>query len=396
MERPALHLEQGTPGYGAEKRGTPTLRHMTPLLPWRLASGLRFLADFPRRLAARRSFRRINRVKNARVVLGLGGVLDNRHLVHGGAVKLLHLQEAFPCDGAEFNLLYLVSSAQPAFAIDLAKACKKKEIPLVWNQNGVGYPAWAGGASELHNAAMRKMRNMASFVVYQSSFCRESAERFLGPENAPGEVLFNPVNLQRFQPAKFPLASSPMRLLAMGTQNYSERLFSALECVKHLLEGGVEALLTVAGPLIWKDAKAEVADRIDQLGLRGFVTILPPFTQQDAPDIYRAHHILLHPKYLDPCPTVVAEAMACGLPIVGSGSGGVPEMTDSACAELVNLPQVWDKLLTPSGGELASAVMKIRDRHAEAGRAARQRAEELFDAGGWVQRHREIFSGVLR
>ena len=71
-------------------------------------------------------------------------------------------------------------------------------------------------------------------------------------------------------------------------------------------------------------------------------------------------------------------------------------MTDSVCAELVNLPQVWDKLLTPTGAELASAVTVLWDRQAEAGRAARQRAEELFDATRWVARHREIFSGVLR
>lgn len=369
---------------------------MTSLLPWRLTAGLRTVADFPRRLVARRGFRRINRATTMEVVLGLGGVLDNRRLVHGGAVKLLHLQEAFPCSGEEFNLLYLVSSSQPDFAIDLAKACSRKEIPLVWNQNGVGYPAWAGTASERHNASMRKMRSMASFVVYQSRFCRESAEHFLGPEYAPGEVLFNPVNLRRFHPAETPLPPGPLRLLAMGTQNYSERLFSVLECLKCLRDGGMEALLTVAGPLIWKDALKEVSERIDHLGLRNAVRLLPPFTQQEAPDIYRAHHLLLHPKYLDPCPTVVAEAMACGLPIAGSGSGGVPEMTDLVCAELVGLPQVWDQLLTPSGEQLASAVTRLWARHAEASCAARGRAEKLFDATQWVQRHREIFTGVLK
>ena len=84
-------------------------------------------------------------------VLSFGGMLKGRRLLHGGAVKLIHLRDAFACNEQSFNLLYLVSSAHPAFAEDLLKRCQRLRIPIVWNQNGVAYPAWAGNDVERYN-----------------------------------------------------------------------------------------------------------------------------------------------------------------------------------------------------------------------------------------------------
>ena len=33
-------------------------------------------------------------------------------------------------------------------------------------------------------------------------------------------------------------------------------------------------------------------------------------------------------KYKDPCPSYLVEAMSCGLPILYSNSGGLPEIVD--------------------------------------------------------------------
>ena len=74
--------------------------------------------------------------------------MDGGRLIHGGAVKLIHLRDAFAWNEETFNLLYLVSSAPPAFAEDLLRRCENLGIPLVWNQNGVAYPAWAGKNTE--------------------------------------------------------------------------------------------------------------------------------------------------------------------------------------------------------------------------------------------------------
>ncbi len=140
---------------------------------------------------------------------------------------------ALPSDRQQFNVLYLVSSAQPDFAEDLVRAARRARILFVWNQNGVAYPGWAGAESERYNGPMRRLRAMADYIIYQSEFCRTSAEKFLGPCATPHEVLANPIDLVKFAPAP-ERHSGSLRLLVMGTHGYAQRVLSPIQCVRAL------------------------------------------------------------------------------------------------------------------------------------------------------------------
>lgn len=365
------------------------------MIPWQFKNLLRSVLDNGNRRTALASYSKIGNAGESRPLLGFGGVLDAGTLIHGGAVKLLSLRDGFPHDEANFNILYLVSSAQPAFATDLVRLCRSKGIKFVWNQNGVGYPAWAAQEAERHNAPMRLLRAQADFIIYQSEFCRESADEFLGLCKNPSKTLLNPVDLKKFSPRSGSLPASPLRLLAMGTHNYRERVTSTLECLRILRNSHLDCTLTIAGPLAWRNAQNDINRTVAAMGLADAVKILAPFRQEDAPGIYRNHHILLHPKYMDPCPTVVAEALACGLPVVASRSGGVPEMVDPSCSALIDVPISWEKSSTPSGHELAGAVRSIRPDFPEFSAGARRRAEQVFDQKIWLAQHAEIFRSLL-
>lgn len=366
------------------------------MIPWQIREAVSTVTGWPARRAAASRRSGIVRAASDDPIVGFGGVLDGSRLIHGGAVKLLQLREAFACSESAFNILYLVSSSPPEFAQDLVGICRQHGIFFVWNQNGVGYPGWAGKEAERHNAPMRRLHAEADHVIYQSEFCRESAAKFLGTSVAGHDVLINPVDLEKFRPPAEPLPGSPLRLLALGTHNYAERVLSTIQCLKILRDAGVESLLTIAGRLQWTGGEAGVRREIERLHLGEFVILRPPFSQDEAAELYRAHHILLHAKYLDPCPTVVIEALASGLPVVGSASGGMPELVPAECGALVPAPCVWDKLLTPSGLELAAAVQTILPNLSSISASARRHAEWNFDAKDWVQRHREIFAELLR
>jgi glycosyltransferase involved in cell wall biosynthesis len=105
--------------------------------------------------------------------------------------------------------------------------------------------------------------------------------------------------------------------------------------------------------------------------------------------------ILLHTKYNDPCPGLVLEAMACGVPVVYSDSGGTPELVGDDAGIGVPAPLDFEHDHPPDPDQLADAVLAVasdRERYAS---EARRRAVELFDLERWIERHRAVFAELL-
>lgn len=319
----------------------------------------------------------------------------------GGGVKLNHLRDEFGEHRNTFSVLYLVSSILHLipYPAELVSWARRNAVPVVWNQNGVAYPSWCGAAYPWFNAPMRELIHQADYVVYQSEFCRASADRYLGPVTAPVEVLWNPVDIQHFSPARdgsIDQIERPWRLLAMGTNHAFYRVQSALDCLRLLIAAGRDVHLTICGELRWRGAEQQVDDYMRLHALSANVTLRSRFSQAEAPGIYQSADILLHPKYKDPCPTVPIEAMSCGLPVVGSRSGGMPELVPDFVGRLVDVRDDWisDHAVDPAG--MARAVEEIMQRQIEFSLSARMHAISSFDRVKWVARHREIFTDLLK
>ncbi len=327
---------------------------MSPLLDALVPAGVRARFWRWRELPARLRFRR--QLKNTalspqrdRPVLNYGDAFtpDGAGLVHGGRVKLLHLAEDFPAASSDFNLLYLVSSAPPKFALELIEWAQRHGVKFVWNQNGVAYPAWYGTRAEEINAPMRALRERADYIFYQSAFCQDCAQRFLGESGTPSEIAFNCVDMMQFRPAE-PVDTRVCQLLAAGSHHESYRVLSVLDTVAELKRRKFPVMLQLAGRLVWPGAEEEVAKALRDLDIAELVRRVPAYRQEDAPAIYQAAHILLHPKYKDPCPTVPIEAMACGVPVIGSASGGMPELVGDDAGLLLEMPESWEKNYWPA------------------------------------------------
>ena len=353
------------------------------------------LLEVPARHAFRRQLARTPlSPQRAAPLVNYGGALGGAGLLHGGRVKLTHLAERFPEAPADFNLLYLVSSAPPRFAPDLVEWAKSRGVKFVWNQNGVAYPAWFGARSEELNGPMRALRQQADFIFNQSEFCRQCADRFLGPATVPGEIAFNCVDTEHFRPGPAP-DTGVCRLLAAGSHHESYRILALLEAVAELVRRKFPVQLQLAGRLVWPGAEREVREKIRALGIVAQVKMGAPYRQEDAPAIYQAAHILVHLKYQDPCPTVPIEAMACGVAVIGSRSGGMPELVLPPAGVLIDVPESWEMNHCPAPAATADAVETIMQRWNDFSAGARSNAVARFSKTGWLAQHARVFTALL-
>src|SRR5215210_3093414 len=301
--------------------------------------------------------------------------------VAGGWAKFQRLANRFPNSPTDFTVLYLGSTWLPRDLGLLLRYARRRDIPIVLNQDGVAYPGWAGSQTEELNRPLRQALLAADHVLYQSRFSKESADRFLGEPRGSWEVLYNAVDVQHFVPPPRP-PSGGLVLLLGGDQTQPYRLDLALRTLGHL----PEARLIVTGRLV---SDPEPLPR--ELGSADRVEFTGRYAQRDAPELMGRADMLLHTKVKDPCPSLVIEAMACGLPVVYPASGGTVELVGEEAGIGVPHPGGWERDEPPAPEELADAVTRVMANRETYAAAARRRAVERFALQPWLDRHAALF-----
>ncbi|MBL8101924.1 MAG: glycosyltransferase family 4 protein [Anaerolineales bacterium] len=322
--------------------------------------------------------------------------ISRNEFAHGGAVKLTYLAENFPHHFPVANLLYAVSSVAHPLQMEILQTAKHKELQIVVNQNGVAFPAWDGANYEASNRPLKRIIAFADFIIYQSQFCKDSAERYISPPTVPHEIIYNPVDTRLFSPEACPARPAALTLLLGGNQYEKYRLELALQTLKAIHRDVPNAKLIVTGNL-WlprHEAEAWTTQALHEMQLTEHVTFTGTYAQKDAPALYSQAHLLLHTKYADPSPGLVLEAMALGMPVVYLNNGGVPELVGDAGIG-VHVEHDWDRINLPNPQAMADMVMQIYVRREEFSQKARQRAADLFSLEKFVERHKEIFEKVL-
>jgi len=307
----------------------------------------------------------------------------------GGTAKFQKLAVRFPNSPTDFSVLYLGSSALPRDLRELLWIAGRRGAPVVVNQDGVGYPGWAGARTVSVNRPLRRALLAADHVLYQSEFCRRAADAFLGPARGGWEVLHNAVDVDRFQPPRTSPDDGPVLLLG-GDQTQPYRLELGLRTLVALLAREPAARLLVAGRLT-----VDPGPLLDRLGLRDRVELVGRYSQDEAPGLYGRAHLLLHTKVNDPCPNVVLEAMACGLPVVFPASGGTVELVGDEAGVGVPHRDGFDRDEPPSAEAMADAVGSVLASLDRYGEAARRRAVERFPLQPWLDRHAELFERLV-
>ncbi|MFA5908669.1 MAG: glycosyltransferase family 4 protein [Vicinamibacterales bacterium] len=312
--------------------------------------------------------------------------------VGGPLVKVRRLREYFPEVRWGYNLVYVLSNA-PYLPAPALRLLKRRGIPIVHNQNGVFYKAWYAGDWQAQNRQMAQPYHAADWVFYQSEFCRRAADLFLGPREGAGEILYNAVDTGRFSPSPGGAPGSDgYRFLVTGKigNHLYYRLESTIAGLRVARARGLDARLTIAG-WIELEARGRAEALAASLGVADSVTFTGPYGQQQAPDIYRAADAYVMTKHNDPCPNTVIEALASGLPVLYSDSGGTPELVGTSAGVALPCAEDWEVPHAPDAQAVGEGMLRIAEGRAGFAAAARRRAVEKFDIAHWIARHREVF-----
>lgn len=331
-----------------------------------------------------------NQKKNPRVFYG-GALPGNRG---GPRVKVKRLIEKFPNCYLDFNLVYILSS-YPFLSEKTLKALKDSKIPLVLNQNGAYWPGWYGPGWKEKNRLNSLVYRKCDYVFWQSRFAREASRMFLATEDARGEVLYNAVDLNHFYPRNKNLVNKEFTFLVAGNFNSANfyQIEGAFSAFARIYSSGSYRLKVIG----LSEAIRTEAELISiKMGINDGVNLLGNYSQDEGAKIIRHVDAYLALKFMDTCPNLVIEALASGVPVIFSESGGTVELVDGSCGIGVHVEGDWySKPKTPDPALIAEAMYSIVERRIEMGEAARAHAEKHFDLRYWYQRHESVFNQLL-
>ena len=172
------------------------------------------------------------------------------------------------------------------------------------------------------------------------------------------------------------------------------------------LPAEVQAILCAGAPDT-AEIRAEVDTLIEGLQAKrtGVILIEEMLPHRELQAVLAASDVFVCPSVYEPLGIVNLEAMAMGLPVVGSATGGIPEVVDDGVTGLlVPIEQVQDGTGTPTDpdrfvadlAERLTALVTDQARARTMGAASRRRAEEHFSWRAIAERTMEVYRWVLR
>jgi starch synthase len=172
-----------------------------------------------------------------------------------------------------------------------------------------------------------------------------------------------------------------------------------------LLPKEVQVILCAGAPDT-PEIMAEVTRGVEALQAErdGVVWIDRLLSQEELRVALTASTVFVCPSIYEPLGIVNLEAMACGLPVVGTATGGIPEViVDGVTGRLVPIQQAADGTGTPTDpdtfvSDLAAALTEVvsdPQRAAEMGAAGRVRAETEFSWTSIGEQTREIYRSLV-
>jgi glycosyltransferase involved in cell wall biosynthesis len=205
------------------------------------------------------------------------------------------------------------------------------------------------------------------------------------PAGAQNVVVIPPgIDHERFIPAA-PERRVSGRVISVGTLIHRKGYDVLIRAMRHVIyeNRAAHLVLVGSGPL-----QRSLESLVSDLKLNDSVTFRGSVPRADLPQLLQSAEVFCHPARLDTFPLAPLEAMACGLPILVSSTGALPEMAGRA------------GIVHTTGNEIELArhlleMLSNRALRESAGAAARARVIERFTWAAVCDAYSDLYGRLI-
>ncbi|WP_344778002.1 glycogen synthase [Gryllotalpicola kribbensis] len=248
-------------------------------------------------------------------------------------------------------------------------------------------------------------------IAVSEGMRRDILRSYPAIDPAKTHVVYNGIDLSAWQPnpdrdAARALGVDPDRpaVVFVGRITRQKGLPYLLRAAKSL-PADVQLVLCAGAPDT-PEIMAEVQGLVAELQAErsGVVWIEQILPRDQLTAVLSASTVFVCPSVYEPLGIVNLEAMACGLPVVGTATGGIPEVVvDGVTGRLVPIEQMQDGTGTPIDpdrfvADLAAALTEVVADPARArvmGQAGYERARDAFSWSSIAEQTASVYAGLL-
>jgi|TARA_X000001036_G_scaffold75336_1_gene66897 glycosyltransferase involved in cell wall biosynthesis len=214
---------------------------------------------------------------------------------------------------------------------------------------------------------------------------KDIVEEFLvDPEKI--EVILNGIDIRKFIPNPSTLFIENKIITTASADIPLKGLKYLILALPNIIKVFPKTSLTVIGR---SPSDSKLRKLITDLSLEDKIAFRSGITEEEIVNLYHSSEIAVIPSLYEGFGFGAGEAMACGIPLISTHSGGLEEVVGDSAV----------KILPASTEEIESAVIKLfssPDRKTELSKMGRERMEKMFDWHIAAKSYENAFKEVIR
>jgi len=262
---------------------------------------------------------------------------------------------------------------------------KHRKIPYIISLRGSDVPFYDPYnvplkiAHSLLKSLTIRIWRQARYVVALSNSLRDLAHK-TNPAQ-PIEVIRNGIDADLFHPGDVPRNSKTFKLLTVSRLLERKGIQYLLKALSQL--SNIDVSLTIVG---MGNFEVQLKKLCVKYGLNGMVRFFGYCPNEKLSSIYQDHDVFVLPSLAESFGIVFLEAMACGLPVIGGFTGGIPSIISQENGILVEPREV---------NEIKKSILVMKDQPAVRKEMEGNNRKKVLEQYSWLK-VAEMYQNIYR